>query len=148
MIPSKTAVDFIKKWEQCRLEAYEDVGGIWTIGWGTTGPGIQEGLKVGQNTADAMLLGHVKEVGLTLTDILGNQSGLNQNQFDALTSFCYNTGTSAFRKSTMLKLLKVKDFLGASEQFMLWNHVGGKVVNGLTARRQGEKALFLSSPLP
>lgn len=140
MIPSKNVIDLIKRWEGCVLEAYEDVGGIWTIGWGTTGPGIQEGLTITQTTADSMLLGHIRELGLSLTDLVGNS--LSQNQFDACICLIYNIGMGAFRKSTLLKLLKAKDFKEASLQFSLWNHVQGKVVTGLTNRRAAERALF------
>lgn len=142
MVPSKNAIDLIKKFEGCRLEAYEDVVGVWTIGWGTTGPGIVEGLKIGQGTADAMLIGHVREIGLSLTDLVVRT--LNQNQFDALICFAYNVGMNALRKSTMLKLIQAKNYKEAADQFDRWNHAGGKVVAGLTARRHAEKALFLS----
>lgn len=140
MIPSKNAVDFIKKWEKCKLEAYEDGRGIWTIGWGTTGPGIVEGLRISQNTADAMFIGHVREIGLSLTDLVGNI--LNQNQFDALTSFCYNVGLGAFRTSTLLRLIRAKDFPNAVLEFPKWDHPTS--LPGLLARRKAEMALFLS----
>lgn len=141
MIPSKNCISLIKQWEGCRLESYADVRGVWTIGWGTTGPGIQEGLTISQNTADAILTGHVRELGLSLTDLLGNS--LSQNQFDACTCFVYNVGLPAFRTSTMLRLLKAKDFPNAALEFLKWDHVHGKVIPGLLARRQSEQALFL-----
>lgn len=143
MIPSQKAIDLIKQFEGCRLRAYQDSGGIWTIGWGTTGPGIQEGLGISQATADSMLMGHVREIGLALTDILGNFL-LNQNQLDALTSFCYNVGLTAFRLSTMCKLIKAQDMTGASAEFTRWDHVDGVVSEGLLRRRMSEQALFLS----
>lgn len=142
MVPSKNAIDLIKKFEGCKLEAYEDLGGVWTIGWGTTGPGIVEGLKISQNTADAMLVGHVREIGLSLTDLVGRD--LNQNHFDSLTCFAYNLGMPALRKSTLLKKVKAKDLKGAAEEFLKWDHVGGRQVAGLTRRREAEQKLFLS----
>ena len=143
MIPSKNALDLIQHWESCRLTAYQDVRGIWTIGWGSTGPGIVEGLSISQQTADGMLLGHIREVGLFLTDLLGNT--LRQNQFDAITSLVYNIGEEAFRCSTLCKLLKAGRFTEAAEEFPKWDHSGGMEVPGLLNRRLAEQQLFLSS---
>lgn len=140
MIPSKNATDLIRKYEGCVLESYEDSGGVWTIGWGTTGPGIQEGLRISQATADAMLIGHVREIGLSLTDLVANI--LNQNQFDACICLTYNIGMHAFRTSTLLKLLRTRDFPSASLEFPKWDKVDGRVLEGLSHRRLAELALF------
>lgn len=69
---------------------------------------------------------------------------LNQNQFDALASFVYNIGVSAFRNSTLLKLLNQGDYAGAAAQFGRWNMFGGHVNAGLVARRKSEAAQFTS----
>ena len=69
---------------------------------------------------------------------------VNQNQFDALVDFAYNLGIGNLQKSTLLKLINNKDFVGASKQFKLWNKANGKVLNGLTKRRKEEEELFLS----
>lgn len=71
------------------------------------------------------------------------QVELTQNQFDALVSFCYNVGAENLRTSTLLKKLNAKDYAGASEQFARWNRGGGKVLAGLTRRRDAERKLFL-----
>ena len=68
---------------------------------------------------------------------------LNQNQYDALASLIYNIGAGAFSKSTLLKMLNAGDYKGAAEQFLRWNRQKGKVLNGLTRRRQEERELFL-----
>lgn len=140
MIPSGNAIVLIKKFEGCRLEAYQDIGGVWTIGWGTTGPGIQEGLHITQPTADSMLIGHVREVGLDLTPLVYNL--LNQNQFDACISLIYNIGLTAFKSSTLLKLIKSRDMVSASLEFPKWDKVHGIISQGLLSRRLSEKALF------
>lgn len=141
MLASGRAQDLIKRFEGCKLEAYQDQKGIWTIGWGTTGPGITaQTPPISQGTADAMLLGHIREMALSLTDLLGNT--LPQNRFDALTSLVYNIGMQAFRTSTMLRLIKAKDFEGASAQFLLWDHTLHAVNPGLLERRLAEQALF------
>jgi lysozyme len=141
MIPSQNALDLIKRFESCKLDAYQDPVGIWTVGFGSTGPGIVEGLTISQKTADGMLLGHVREVGLELTDLLGNFQ-LNQNQLDALTSLVYNIGIGNFKSSTLLKYLKMNDYKDASNEILKWNHAGGIVLPGLTTRRLAEQALF------
>jgi GH24 family phage-related lysozyme (muramidase) len=141
MIPSEKAINLIKKFESCRLKAYQDSAGVWTIGWGTTGDGIQFGLTITQKTADYMLLAHVLEVGLDLTDLFGNK--LKQDEFDALTCFVYNIGIGAFKKSTMYKLLKEGKKFQASHEFSKWVYAGGEKLNGLVKRREAERKLFL-----
>jgi GH24 family phage-related lysozyme (muramidase) len=59
--------------------------------------------------------------------------------------FCYNLGTPAFKKSTLLKCLNAGDIVGASKQFLAWNKAGGKTVAGLTKRRAAESKLFLTA---
>lgn len=68
---------------------------------------------------------------------------LTQNQFDALVSFAYNVGVAAFAKSTLLRKLNNADYKGAADGLLAWNKGGGKVLVGLTRRRQAEKELFL-----
>lgn len=146
--PSKNAIEFIKKFEGCRLEAYQDVGGVWTIGYGSTGPGIMEGLTISQKTAEGMLLGHVNDLGLQLVDILKSKVYyVNQQQFDALTSFVYNIGIGAFKKSHMCELLSKGDSKSlelAAQEFPRWDKVKGQPDVGLMARRKAEQELFLS----
>lgn len=143
MVPSKNCLDLIKKFEGCKLAAYQDVAGIWTIGYGTTGPGIREGLQISQGTAEAMLLEHVRSVGIGLLDLIGRRNLLNQNQFDALTCFIYNIGIGNFKSSTCLKDLLANKVEEAATEILRWDKVHGKQVQGLTARRLAEHALFI-----
>jgi GH24 family phage-related lysozyme (muramidase) len=69
--------------------------------------------------------------------------GLTQGQFDALVSFTYNLGARSLSTSTLRKL-NAGDYAGAADEFLRWNKAGGKVLNGLTRRREAERALFLS----
>ena len=142
MRASTNALDLIKKFEKCCLEAYEDQGGVWTVGWGTTGPGIREHLFITQKTADAMLIGDVSRLGIDITPLVG--INVNQNQFDALVSLTYNIGLQAFKDSTLLKLIQSHKLEAASEEFDKWIHVHGTVSDGLKARREAEKKLFLT----
>jgi lysozyme len=133
--------------------------GKLTLGWGCT-----EGIKPGDvwtvDQAEAALLRelskHEKAVQQSVT------VPLNQNQFDALTSFSFNLGTGNLRSSTLLKKLNKGDYPGAQAQFLEWNkHEDPKtkkkiVSRGLSTRRAKEAALFASrteeegagSPMP
>jgi lysozyme len=143
MRPSPRCFQLIRDFEGCRLEAYQDVAGIWTVGYGQTGPGIVEGTRVSQGVANAMLKDTLSHLGDDLFALVGWR--LNQNQYDALISFVYNVGLHAFKGSTLLKKILAYDIPGAAEEFLKWDHAGGKVVEGLTKRRQAERALFLSA---
>lgn len=70
---------------------------------------------------------------------------LNQNQRGALVSFAYNVGTQALAESTLLALLNAGDYKNAANQFLRWNKAGGKVLKGLTLRREAERELFLTA---
>lgn len=146
MVPSRNVIDLIKRFEGCKLEAYQDQADIWTVGYGTTGPGIVEGLTISQSTAEGMLLGHVKEVGLSLTDLI--KVSLGQNMFDACVSLAYNIGMGNFRKSTLLQLINANDRQQAADEFLKWDHArirGVETIDqGLLSRRAAERALFLS----
>lgn len=145
MIASKDAETLIKFFESCHLKAYKDAVGIWTIGWGTTGPGIQEGLIISQQTADNMLKAHIQDVALDITALLGDIR-LLQHQFDALVSLVYNIGIGAFKKSTLLKLIKQRKMAEAALEFDKWTKAGGKELPGLVKRRKAEKTLFIGEP--
>ncbi|EAA7932780.1 lysozyme, partial [Salmonella enterica subsp. enterica] len=69
---------------------------------------------------------------------------LTQGQFDALVSFAYNLGARTLSTSTLLRKLNAGDYAGAADEFLCWNKAGGKVLKGLTRRREAERALFLS----
>lgn len=130
--------NLIKSFEQCRLVSYKDSGGIWTIGWGHT-KGVHEGLTCTQEQADAWFeedaQGAIHDVDVLVKVVV------SQNQIDALVSFQYNTG--GLHGSTLLSLLNAGNRAMAAEQFLRWDHVGGKQVAGLTTRRKAERSLFL-----
>jgi len=71
---------------------------------------------------------------------------LNANQRGALVSFTYNLGEGNLGKSTLLKKINAGDFTGAATEFAKWNKAAGKVLAGLTRRREAERQLFLASP--
>ena len=144
---SKTGLDLIKRFESFRAAPYLCSAGVPTIGYGTTvyPNGIKVKLsdqKITQQLAESFLQRHVNAIEKDVSKLV--KVTLTQNQFDALVSFAYNVGLGAFNDSTLLKLLNAGDIDNASKQFERWNKAGGKVSNGLTRRRNAEKALFLA----
>jgi lysozyme len=128
--------------EGCRLVAYPDVKGVWTIGWGHTGPEVVEGLVWTQEQADGQLLKDTQHA----VDCVNRAVffPITQGEFDALVDFTFNVGCSAFQKSTMLKLVNVGAFQAAAKEFEKWEYAGGKKVAELLRRRQAEEAVFNS----
>jgi lysozyme len=139
---------FIKGWEGCRLTAYHDIGGVWSIGWGHTGMGVVSGLIIKQPQADALFDEDVARIEQGVTDLV--KVSLTQNQFDALVSFAFNCGLDAddddkpegLGDSTLLKKLNEGDYFGARYEFGKWCKVKGKIVSGLIRRRKAEAELF------
>lgn len=134
---------FIEGNEGLRLTAYQDGGGVWTIGYGHTGTDVKAGRTVTVEEAIRLL-----ECDLVSAVTCVNRNvkvGLSQDQFDALVDFTFNVGNGAFMKSTLLRKLNLGDYAGAAAEFEKWDHDNGKVVSGLLARRKKERAMFESS---
>lgn len=139
---SKVGLDLIKKFEGCSLKAYRCPAGVWTIGWGTTetinGVKPHDGMVITQAQADEILIKH-----LEVYERAVNKLPLeNQNQFDALVSFCYNLGAGIFT-GNLLDSIKRKQWQDVARQILLYNKAGGKELAGLTRRREAERELFL-----
>lgn len=133
------AVNLIAKWEGFEPEAYRDVVGIWTIGFGHT-KDVKEGDKISYYDAISLLK---KEVSYFARGVeLNVKVPVTQNMFDALTSFTYNLGIGNLKRSTLLRKLNREDYEGAAREFKRWNRAGGKVYRGLTSRRLEEEELF------
>lgn len=132
----------IQSFEQFRDTAYQDQRGVWTCGWGHTGPDVKEGTTCTHALADAWFFNDTHGAGnavLRAIDI-----PMSQNQFDALVSLAYNIGSHAFETSTLAKALNAGNYMAAGDQLLVWNHTNGVVNAGLTRRREAERALFLS----
>ena len=137
---SQVGIDLIKDFEGCYLEAYADIVGVWTVGYGSTGTDICKGLRITAQDAENRLRRHLEKNEAAIERMV--TVPLTQGEFDALCSFCYNLGDGALQNSTLLKLLNQSDYDGAAGQFERWNKAGGKEVAGLTRRRQAERRLF------
>ncbi len=143
---SKRGIDLIKEFEGCRLTAYQDEVGVWTIGYGITnsdksitGTTIKRGLKISQATAKKWLEESLNRKYLPKVMKYDTRYNWNQNEIDALTSFAYNIGSidqltangSRSRDTIAKKMLE-------------YNKAGGTVYRGLTRRREAERKLFLT----
>ena len=136
------ALPLIKEFEGCKLKAYRDQRGIWTCGWGATGPEITARTTWTQEQADARL---VKDVNIRveqLKDMLDDAPTTN-NQGAALLDLGYNIGMGALRSSTAMRKHKAGDHKGAADAILMWNKVNGVANKGLTRRREAERALYL-----
>ena len=142
---SENGLKLIKKFEGCRLTAYQDAVGVWTIGYGTTnadkaitGTTICQGLRISQETADEWLRQSIdRKYGPKVDKYATYQ--WTQNEFDALVSFAYNIGSidglTAQGSRTRAEI---------SHMILAYNKAGGRELSGLTKRRQEERALFLT----
>lgn len=146
----------LKGHEKCVLRAYRDqgkLGGVWTIGWGHTGPEVVEGLFWTQEEADSALLSDLETAERAVSSYVHRV--LNENQFSALVDFTFNEGVGTFFESSILLLLNQGDFAQACDHLALYDkmHVGGVKVPSadLARRRAEEQALFklpITDPLP
>jgi lysozyme len=136
-----TGLNLTKASEGCKLEAYQDTGGVWTIGVGHTA-GVKKGDVITQEMADVMLIGDVKWAEETVKSLVTVE--LSQDQFDALVDFVFNEGIGNFKTSTLLRKLNMGDTLSASYEFQRWVKQGDKTLAGLVTRRAAEMQLFVA----
>lgn len=148
MTPSQACIDLIKRSEGCRLTAYQDVAGVWTVGWGATGRYIVAGTIWTQEQADADLQDRVEYAGGYVSSFV--KVPLTQGQFDCLTDFVYNLGSGSLQKSTLLRLLNSGQYDQVPAQLYReenghqagWIYADGQIQPGLIVRRQAEIALW------
>lgn len=134
----------IKSFEGLSLEKYRDAVGKWTIGYGHL-------ILPNENFPQA--LSKIEAEDLLRADLGVTERGvhrlvtvdLNQNQFDALVAFAFNVGLGNLQNSTLLRLLNQGQYQEAADQLPRWNKAGGKILAGLTRRRDAERALFMAS---
>jgi|SRR5579871_4423982 len=139
---NQIALDFLKARENCRLEAYRDSAGIWTIGWGHTGSDVTEGLVWTQAQADQALIAKVANVETTVS-MQTYPLKLSEQQAAALISFAYNEGQHAFATSQILQFVRAQKWFAAMKDLLNWTRAGSADSQGLLKRRCYEAALFL-----
>jgi lysozyme len=141
---NERGLELVKHFESLFLDAYQDSVGVWTIGWGHTGlqhkdGTVYEGRMITKEEAESLLQYDMRQFEERVSTFV--VVPLDDDQFSALVSFDFNTGGLA--KSTLLRVLNEGNYFGAADQFLRWNKAGGKVLRGLTRRRQSERNLFL-----
>ena len=132
----------ICEFEGCAFRAYQDQGGVWTCGWGSTGSDIGPDTVFTQAEADARLDAHLQEV-YDQVKILVKQN-LSQPQIAALICFVYNVGSGNFSKSTLLACVNAGHYDDAANEFQRWDKDKGVQIPGLLRRRLAERDLFLA----
>jgi len=151
---SNIGLEFLTRWEGFKTTIYKDVAGYPTIGVGhlLTKDELSSGKII---IKKRVLQIHNGLTHQDVIDLLSQDLGryedtvrsnvsvpLQQYQFDALVSFCFNVGQRAFSNSTLLKQVNAKNFADVPNQFKRWNKAGGKVIKGLVNRRNAEIALW------
>ncbi len=136
---SAKGFNFIRQHEGLRLKAYQCSADVWTIGYGHT-QGVSMGDTCTREQAEQWIMEDIAWAEKAV-----NRQGLNinQNQFDALVSFVFNLGETAFKSSTLLKKIKANpNDPTIADEFAKWKYAGGKVVAGLAKRRKNESNLY------
>ena len=142
---NQSGLKLLTTFEGCKLAAYDDGGGVWTIGYGHI-KGVHKGMTITQAQAEHLLQEDLEKYESFVEDAV--KVSINDDQFSALVCFCFNVGPgkNGFGGSTLLKLLNQGNFQGCANEFRRWNQVNGVPWLGLTRRRLAEQALFLGQP--
>lgn len=135
----------IEKYEGLRLRAYQDIVGVWTIGYGCTGAGIGPGLVWTKDQADQALSDRLADEFEPAVNRECEGVPTTQGQFDALVSLAYNIGAGGEERSTVVQLHRAGKYDDAADAFLRYDHAGGREVEALTARRAEEGQLYLDS---
>lgn len=144
---SEKGMDLIKGFEGFRSRPYLCSAGVPTIGYGSTyyenGDKVSlDDSPISEAEAEELFKTTLKKYERSVTNAL--TVSVFQYEFDALVSLCYNIGCTNFSKSTLVKMLNEGEApVEIADQFLRWNKAGGKVVNGLTTRREAERLFFL-----
>ncbi|EIN1958838.1 lysozyme [Salmonella enterica] len=142
---SDSGLAALKREEGCKLTAYPDSRGVWTIGTGHTGKvdgvAVHKGMTIAQDTADRLLRDDLSWVEHCIAERV--TVVLNQNQYDALCSLIFNIGANAFIGSSVRRYLNAGNYTAAADAFLKWSRAGSNPTI-LAPRRGRERAMFLS----
>lgn len=154
MKTSPKGIALIKEFEGLRTEAYKCPAGVWTIGYGHTAaaghPPVRQGDRITATQAEAILIRDLGQYERAVSAAV--KRPLNQGQFDACVSLCFNIGIAAFNGSTVVRRIRAGRMSEVPAAFMMWNKAKdpktGQSVElaGLTRRRRAETALWRSLP--
>ncbi len=143
------ALALIARFEGCRLEAYRDAVGVWTIGYGHTSmagpPQVHAGMRITRREAEEILRRDVERFARDVRRVLGSAGdGLTSNQFGALVSFAYNVGIGNLKRSSVLRAVREGRHEDVPRLLLQWTKAGGRRLRGLVRRRQAEGRLWMT----
>jgi lysozyme len=156
---SNTACELIKAFESVKSKPYRCPAALWTVGVGHVLYPEQATMKMPERMALPLKAEHDRlwSIGgvdaIFRSDLIRFETGVlrlcsgsanSQAQFDALVSFSFNLGLGSLQSSTLRMKYNRGDIAGAADEFLKWNKAGGKILKGLTRRREAERLLFLS----
>ncbi len=136
---SQECIDLVKFFEGFEPKAYLCPANVWTIGYGRT-KNVREGDVVNEAQAERDLFEELDEFAEQVLNTV--KVDLEQNELDALTSWTYNLGVGNLQSSTLLKKLNSGDKNSVPSEMVRWNKAAGKVLAGLTRRREAEAKLW------
>jgi len=142
------AQPLLKKHEGFRSNAYKDIVGVVTIGYGFTSaviPGLKMGDTITREKSDQLLAQFSRDnyaLPLWSAITVRDNPQFTPEMFASIISLAYNVGVTKVKNSKLIKKLNAGDFAGAKDEFSSWNKAGGKVVQGLVSRRADEANLF------
>lgn len=137
------AIGIVGGYEGLRTKAYRDIVGVPTVCFGET-RGVRMGDSYSVDECKAMLGDALVEFEQGMRKCMVRPDAVPDKPYVAILSWTYNVGVGAACKSTLMRKVNAGDIRGGCNELLKWNRAGGKVVNGLTRRRQEERALCLS----
>lgn len=129
----------IRTFEGCRLMPYLCPAGVWTCGWGSTGPDVVPGQPWTQEYADRRMQ---QDAMRFARGTLALCPGLAGTRLSAITDFAYNLGLGNLQASTLRRKVNAREWDEAKTQLMRWVRGGGRVLPGLVRRRKAEADLI------
>ncbi len=136
------ALEIARRFEGCRLNAYQDPVGIWTIGYGHTP--AQAGQVIDQDTAESLLLADMKTAATAAMRLCPDLVA-RPNCLEAVSDFVFNLGTGRLQASSLRRRINQGEWELAAQEFGKWVLAAGRRLPGLVLRREAERALFLAT---
>lgn len=127
-------------WEGKRNDPYQDIVGVWTVCYGETHAPMR---RYSDAECSAMLGDRLADYAAPVLTVNPELRG-HDNQIVAATSFAYNIGPAAYRRSTVSAKFRSGDWKGACNAMLAWRFAGGREVRGLARRREAERAICLT----
>ena len=138
MVPG-VLIDLIKRFEGLRLKAYLCPAGVWTCGFGSTGPDISKGTVWSIEQAEDRLQADAYAFTIATLKLC---PGISGERLAAIADFAYNLGATRLAGSTLRRKINSGDIEGAKVELRKWVRGGGRILPGLVLRREAEARLL------